>query len=113
MERIITTETKGAPEAKSEGWNEWDAVPRDGPAVFVIDTRAFDEEGTIHGRWLDPTLGPGVLHLQVTELLGREPEEGTWAIVDQVGLGKLMAPESVSIAELALLTGDMPPEGLE
>jgi len=93
----------------SDGWEAWDAVPRDGPAVFVIDTTAFDQ-GTVRGRWLDVSAGKEALHDGLTELLGREPEEGAWAIVDQIGLGELMAPETMSIANLTTVGEDLTAE---
>lgn len=76
----------------SDGWSEWDAVPRDGPAVFIVDRRAWDE-GTVRGRWCNPLAPAHEVRAQIGELLGSEAAEQEWAIVDQVGLGPLMLPE--------------------
>lgn len=93
----------------SDGWEAWDAVPRDGPAVFVVDTKAFDH-GVIRGLWLEVSADGTALHDQLTELLGREPEEGTWAIIDQVGLGALMAPETMPTSGLSTVVADLAAE---
>ncbi|HSH59422.1 MAG TPA: hypothetical protein VK988_07230, partial [Acidimicrobiales bacterium] len=83
------------------------AAPRDGPGLFVIDTRAFDNAGEIRGRWLDPDVEPEVLYDQVRQLLGREPVEGAWAVIDQVGLGPLMVPETMAIDEVAAVIREL------
>ena len=95
----------GAPEA-ANGWDAWEAVPRDGPAVFVVDTVAFDH-GIVRGRWLSVADGQVNLHAELTELLGHEPEEGTWAVVDQIGLGSVMAPETMSVDDLTGVAEDL------
>lgn len=92
----------------NEGWGDWDAAPRDGPSVFVInlDPQAnHPSRGHLHvhrprGRWLDPTVDSQTFREQLTELLGRTPEEGTWAVVDQVGLGSIMFSETFDAHEL-------------
>lgn len=110
MERISNNENGSRMDAEaSDGWEAWDAVPRDGPAVFVVDTIAFDH-GTVRGRWLDVRDDHAALHAELTKLLGREPEEGAWAIVDQIGLGELMAPETMSIANLTTVAEDLTAE---
>ena len=45
-------------------------------------------------------MAPEALYEQVRALLGREPVEGSWAIIDQVGLGPLMVPERLEIEEV-------------
>ena len=94
----------------ADGWEAWDAIPRDGPAVFVIDTTAFDH-GIVRGWWVEIGSDQAVLHAELTELLGREPEEGTWAIFDQVGLGELMAPETMTVANLSTVAKELAAEG--
>lgn len=91
-----------------DGWEAWDAVPRDGPAVFVVDTAAFDQ-GVIRGRWLGVAGGDPKLHAALTELLGQKPEEGSWAVVDQIGLGPVMAPETMTAAELTTVAEELRP----
>lgn len=95
------------PEAPAGGWSAWEAAPRDGPGIFVIDTLAFDQGGELRGRWVDPTGAPETLRAQVRELLGREPVAGSWAIIDQVGLGPVMAPETLAVDEVATVTRDL------
>ncbi len=85
---------------ETSGWEAWNAAPRDGPAVFVVDAAAFDR-GDVVGIWIDPYEQPDVVCEQLTELLGHEPEPGTWAIVDQTGVGPLMMSEEVGTDELA------------
>lgn len=106
MERI-KNERSEVPETPVDGWSAWEAAPRDGPGIFVIDTVAFDEGCELRGRWVDPTSAPETLRAQVRELLGREPVAGSWAIVDQVGLGPLMAPETLAVDEVATVTGEL------
>jgi hypothetical protein len=85
-------------------WRDaWDAVPRDGPGLFVIDTAAYDCE-QVRGRWIDPTAEPALIELQLQELLGRWPEPGSWAVVDQVGLGEVMVPEVLDLDAVSRLT---------
>ena len=35
-----------------DNFKTWDAVPRDGPAVFVVDIEVLDRDGRIEGRWI-------------------------------------------------------------
>jgi hypothetical protein len=84
----------------NSGWEAWDAVPRDGPAVFVVDTDALDRHQCLRGRWLDLAASPEIIDTALGELLGRPVEEAGWAIVDQIGLGPRMAPQVVSGTEL-------------
>ena len=86
-------------ERETSGWDAWDAVPRDGPGVFIVDTAALDN-GELHGCWFDPTLPADVLHEQLRRFVGREPTEGSLALVDQVGLGPLMMIETPVVHEL-------------
>lgn len=94
------------------GWDAWDAVPRDGPAVFVIDTQQLKAEGRVHGRWIDLRDEPRVIRGQLSELVGQRCRSDGWAIVDQVGLGPRMAPEQVSVEELAGLAEQLVRESL-
>jgi hypothetical protein len=83
-----------------DGWDRWDAVPRDGPAVFIVDTDAWSK-GIVKGRWCNPWAPAEQVREQLTELLGHEPADDEWAIVDQVGLGPLMMSESPTVTRLA------------
>lgn len=95
------------------GWDAWDAVPRDGPAVFVIDTGVLDGEGRVYGRWIDLAVGRTAVLGQLNDLLGVDPTPTEWAIVDQVGLGDRMAPEVVSPDEMATLPAAMAAEATQ
>jgi hypothetical protein len=81
------------------GWEAWDAVPRDGPAVFIVDTAALDS-GELHGCWFDPTLPVDILSEQLRRFVGAELTEGRIAVVDQIGLGPLMMSEKPVVDEL-------------
>jgi hypothetical protein len=83
----------------TDGWEAWDAVPRDGPAVFVIDTVALDQHHQFRGRWLDLAAGAAATEAALGDLLGR-PIDAGWAIVDQIGLGPRMAPEALTLEDL-------------
>jgi hypothetical protein len=82
-----------AQERELTGWDAWDAVPRDGPAVFVVDAEAFDR-GEVIGRWIDPFGEQVDINEQLRQLVGDNPDQGRWAIVDQIGLGPAAAPET-------------------
>lgn len=87
--------------------DEWDRTPRDGPAVFVLDTATFDRYGTRWGRWLDPTQEPAEVRSELVEAIGTDlVDNGDWAVVDQVGLGSEMLPEEVSIDALVRIARD-------
>ena len=74
----------------------WDAVPRDGPAVFVANTDLLDL-GIIHGRWIDPRQPEPILRDQlVTALGGQVVQRRAWAVIDQINVGEAMLPEDVS-----------------
>jgi hypothetical protein len=92
-------------EGSGSGRDPWldayDAVPRDGPAVFVMDTASPAHEGPPRGRWLDPTQPADVLHRQIGEVVG--DSSNGWAIIDQVGLGPIMVPEQLSLSALSRL----------
>jgi hypothetical protein len=84
---------------ETAGWDARDAVPRDGPAVFVADRRALDA-GIIHGQWVNPLTPPDELRNQLRTRLGHEAADDTWTIIDQVGLGQRMIDENPGIAYL-------------
>lgn len=107
MERQQHFENRGTEEAT--GWEAWEASPRDGPAVFVVDTAVFDQ-GTVRGRWINPNDDPAVVGEQLAELLGRLPEEGSWAVVDQQGLGPIMMPETLAVPELRVAVDELTAE---
>jgi hypothetical protein len=99
----------GADQERLDGWAAWNAVPRDGPALFAVDATAFDR-GVVRGRWLNVGADQAQLYDELTELLGQAPEEGTWAVVDQIGLGQRMAPEMMSVTDLTTVARDLAAE---
>ncbi len=88
---------------EANGWDAWDAIPRDGPAVFVLDVHRLDA-GTVHGAWL--SVDPERFTAGLRALLGRSALNG-WAIVDQVGLGERMIPEHFPLDALRTVFGDV------
>ncbi len=84
----------------------WDAVPRDGPAVFIADRNRLDHDNTILGAWVNPTDSHDNIHQTLIRALGAEAvNRGDWVVVDQVGLGPTMLPEQLSTADLVYLAG--------
>jgi hypothetical protein len=90
------------PTTIESGWDAWDTAPSEGPAVFVVHTRAYDE-GRIVGRWIDPRQPLVEIERQIAELVGGELEAGSWVVIDQVQLGEPMVPESPTVAELGAI----------
>lgn len=79
--------------------DRWDAVPRDGPAVFVIGGDAT----SLTGDWIDPTADVDQVAAAVETATGQPAEIGSWTVVDQIGLGPEMLPEHLSIQSLIRL----------
>src|SRR5262245_17302404 len=98
MEQQPTTGTNDGGDAR--GWDAWEAAPRDGPAVFVIDAPRLDTHGELRGAWIDPTVGTATVALEIAKLLGRKPNIGEWAIIDQIGLGAEMLAETFNLSDL-------------
>ncbi len=112
MERNEEQPSETKPHGRSrDGWGEWNAIPRDGPAVFVVDMEIADRERRIQGRWIDPTETTEEIERQLAELLGRMPDEGSWAIVDQVGLGPLMVPEVLAATDIPVAAREAVADG--
>lgn len=78
----------------------WLDEPVQAPAIFVINTAAYDHDGTIEGRWLDPTADPDQLREELQQLVGDTATPGRWAVIDQVGCGNTMLPETGSLEAL-------------
>lgn len=100
MERITQERDDEQEREINEGWEAWNAVPRDGPAVFVVDLQALETEGRVHGRWLNTMRDAEDVTAELREVLGREPIVNTWAVIDQVGLGRRMIPDTLAPEEL-------------
>jgi hypothetical protein len=80
----------------------YDAVPRDGPAVFVAD-RTRLAAGDLFGRWvrLDQTIGG--IALEVSLVTDQPAAEGGWTILDQAQLGEVMCDEALTFDGLTRL----------
>lgn len=81
-------------------WKGYDAVPRDGPAAFIVRTAALDQ-GTLHGQWLDATAPAIGIARQIEGLTGQPGELGGYSIIDQAGFGAEMLEEDLTPGELA------------
>lgn len=77
----------------------YDAVPRDGPAIFIARSNGREEEGPIDGRWVDLRLGESALR---AELAGH-PSVAGWFVLDQLDCGPEMIPEQPTPEELRAL----------
>lgn len=100
MERITQEQDDERGREINEGWDAWNAVPRDGPAVFVVDLQAMETQGRVHGRWMNPMRKSEEVTAELREVLGREPDVNTWAVIDQVDLGPRMIPDTLAPMEL-------------
>lgn len=95
--RLVPGERRSSPERPLD---YWDAVPRDGPAVFVANADLLDL-GIIHGRWIDPREPEPVLRDQLVATLGGQVvQRRAWAVIDQINVGEAMLPEAPSLADL-------------
>jgi hypothetical protein len=78
----------------------YDAVPRDGPAIFVARSNDQGEpDQPIDGRWVDLRLGESALQ---AELAGH-PSVAGWFVLDQLDCGPEMIPEQPTPDELRAL----------
>lgn len=80
----------------------YDAVPRDGPAVFVADTDRLDR-GELHGRWIGLDQPAADIAADISRVADRSPIDGGWAIVDQSRLGATMCDEEITFDGLTRL----------
>ena len=72
----------------------YDAVPRDGPAVFVADTAKLDR-GELHGRWIGLDRSAADIATHISAVTNRSPIDGGWAVIDQT---RLLADAGVDYA---------------
>jgi hypothetical protein len=88
-------------EESGDIWRKgYDAVPRDGPAVFAADAAGLDRGEWPWGRWLNPLASIPTLERQLAEVFGPDAEPGRWVIIDQRDLGPVMVPEVLSVRAL-------------
>jgi hypothetical protein len=85
----------------------WDAVPRDGPAVLVVDAHELDEGRGLVGGWIELSQSISEVAQQIEVLLGREAGRRTPVVIDQIGMGSVMCDED-EIAELLRLATRRP-----
>lgn len=76
----------------------YDAVPRDGPAVFVADIKGFDESGDYVGNWIRLDRPNQEVQEELRAVVNGQPER--FAIIDQVDMGPVMVDEDASLPEL-------------
>lgn len=77
----------------------YDAVPRDGPSIFIARTNGHEAEQPVEGRWVDLRLGESALR---AELAGH-PSVAGWMVLDQFDCGPEMIPEQPTPDELRAL----------
>jgi len=63
----------------------YDAVPRDGPHIFVVDAVAWDR-GEFAGAWVPADANGGLVLRHLSGVLRREVDIEDLAVVDQVGV---------------------------
>ncbi len=91
----------GGTKADRRFLDAWEHVPRDGPGVLVVDTEAYDNHGTRWGQWIDPTQPIETIERDIEHAVGTDSaQRGSWAIIDQTGLGEAMIPEQLSVTAL-------------
>lgn len=81
-----------------------DAVPRDGPAVFVADVQVFDESGDYVGSWIRLDRPSQEVQEELRAIVNGQPER--FAIIDQVDIGPVMVDEYASLPELLQLADE-------
>lgn len=82
----------------------YDAVPRDGPAVFVADVKVFDESGDYVGRWIRLDRSSREVQEELRAMVSGQAER--FAIIDQVDMGPVMVDEYASLPELLQLADE-------
>lgn len=105
MEAMRNHHTESTP-----GYDDWDAVPRDGPWVYVVDVTERPAADEIRRGWVPFDSGPRFIE-HLTELLGRTPGTDDWAIIDQTNLGPRMVPENFDPDEAAVVSAEHQTEG--
>lgn len=75
-----------------DGWQRYDAVPRDGPAVFVVEADSWDN-GEIDGVWVNASVSPEEVAERFSQVTSRPVDFDQLVVVDQVGLGPQMVDE--------------------
>lgn len=74
-----------------------DAVPRDGPAIYLADAAVL-HAGRLIGRWVRLDTPLAEVAEEVGQLVGERPDN--WVVIDQVGIGEAMLDEQPTLIEL-------------
>jgi hypothetical protein len=77
---------------RETGWWLYDAVPRDGPAIYVVAAETWDQ-GDVTGIWIELESPTDKVVELLSAVAGRALELDDLRVVDQVGVGKLMLDE--------------------
>jgi hypothetical protein len=72
----------------------WDAVPRDGPAIFVVDRHAWERRDT-DGVWVGTDESGFAIAARLTRQLGKPVAIENLVIVDQIGVGPAQLDEDL------------------
>lgn len=74
------------------------------PSIYVACLAAYNN-GKLHGRWIDASLGADHIQDQINEVLATSPEQGAeeWAIHDFENFGSIELSEWTSVERVAIL----------
>lgn len=94
MERMNKTAEK---ELRTQATaNSYDAVPRDGPAVFVADAAAWDR-GEIRGVWVDALTPPGRVVQRLPTSLVETLDSTSWRWSTKSGSARRRSARTTSV----------------
>ncbi|MGO4452560.1 antirestriction protein ArdA [Arthrobacter sp. RAF14] len=84
--------------------HEIEKQPETTPAIYVACLAAYNN-GTLHGLWIDATLGADEIHRRIRAMLATSPEPGAeeWAIHDYENFGPLCLGEYELIEHVAAI----------
>jgi hypothetical protein len=83
---------EGRSHEHADGWWLYDAVPRDGPALYVVLADTWDR-GDVTGLWIRPDSPTECVVELLSSLTDRQLTLDDLRVVDQVGLGQAMVDE--------------------
>ena len=83
---------------------EAEKQPETTPAIYVACLAAYNN-GILHGKWIDATLGTPEIHRRIQAMLAASPEPGAeeWAIHDYENFGPLRLGEYETIEHVAAI----------
>lgn len=95
-----------------------EAAPRDGPRIYVASLSDYNN-GLLHGRWVDASVGAETMQEQIDEMLRSSPGDARygdiaeeWAIHDHDGFGVLRLGEHEALSTLAVIAKGIETHGL-